>query len=349
MKASYKKHILQFTFEAGTSRGTLTKKTSFFLILRDKHNLGVGEVSIIPNLSLDSDEKALEKKLQELVSLLNNGYQINDAFLNGYPALQFGWEQAKKSLEGETPFHIFPGTPFFKEQQPIPINGLIWMGDKDFQSKQIKKKLAEGFSCLKLKIGALDFEKELSLLKAIRKRFGKDDLELRVDANGAFSPESALDKLDQLSRFHLHSIEQPIQQGQWENMRYLCEKTPIPIALDEELIGIPTAQKESLLASTKPHYIILKPSLLGGFAMAEEWIKLAEKKKIGWWATSALESNVGLNAIAQWTAHQKVSVPQGLGTGGLYSNNIPSPLHVENGGIYYLPDKKRWETKLLFS
>ncbi|WP_455168946.1 o-succinylbenzoate synthase, partial [Aegicerativicinus sediminis] len=217
------------------------------------------------------------------------------------------------------------------------INGLIWMGDKDFMRKQIESKIEEGFRCLKLKIGAIDFEAELSLLRMIRSHFSKDDLEIRVDANGAFHSNEALDKLGKLSRFHLHSIEQPIKQGNWEAMSKLCKSTPLSIALDEELIGIESKDKYDLINAIQPQYIILKPTLVGGYKSSEEWIALAESKDVGWWITSALESNVGLNAIAQWTYKLNTTMPQGLGTGGLFTNNFSCPLMVKNATLHYEP------------
>ena len=223
-----------------------------------------------------------------------------------------------------------------ESNKAIAINGLIWMGDREFMKDQIKEKIAQGFRCLKMKIGAIDFESEIELLATIRKEFSIKDIELRVDANGAFIASEALEKLKVLSNYDLHSIEQPIKQGQYHEMASLCEQTPLPIALDEELIGvIDVTKKEELLHIINPQYIILKPSLIGGFKGSSEWIDIANKSGIGWWVTSALESNIGLNAIAQWTATLKSSMPQGLGTGGLFTNNFESPLEVNNGGLYY--------------
>jgi L-alanine-DL-glutamate epimerase-like enolase superfamily enzyme len=244
-------------------------------------------------------------------------------------------------LQADSPFLLYP-SDFTKSISPIPINGLVWMGKFDFMQAQIEEKLTQGFRCVKLKIGALDFSKELLLLEQIRKHFTAQQIEIRVDANGAFSSESALDKLKILTQFELHSIEQPIAAGQHEQMRVLCEQSPLSIALDEELIGVSSMQKEALLDKIRPQYIILKPSLLGGFAASLEWIQLAEARQIGWWVTSALESNIGLNAIAQWTATLTTDRPQGLGTGGLYTNNIPSPLVVENGYLRY-DSRQQWQ------
>lgn len=259
------------------------------------------------------------------------------------PALKFGLETALLDLHQQAEVLLYQ-TPFSKGQEGIVINGLIWMGERQFMFDQIKSKIDLGFRCIKMKIGAIDFAEEISLLKYIRSQFSKDDIELRVDANGAFSPESALDKLNQLSDYDLHSIEQPIKQGQFDEMARLCEITPLAIALDEELIGVTLfSQKERLLSQIKPQYIILKPSLVGGLKASDEWINIAESIKIGWWATSALESNVGLNAIAQWVSNKHIKMPQGLGTGQLFTNNINSPLYVKGEMLHYDPSKS-WQT-----
>ena len=221
------------------------------------------------------------------------------------------------------------------------------MGDKSFMKEQIAQKLSEGFSCIKMKIGAIDFKTEIDLLQNIRSEFSASEIELRVDANGAFTPNDALEKLQLLSELELHSIEQPIKQGQWQEMAALCEQTPLPIALDEELIGVfSLSEKQKLLETIQPQYIILKPSLIGGFKGSDEWISLAQKQNIGWWITSALESNVGLNAISQYTFTKNVKLPQGLGTGSLYTNNISSPLRISNGTLLY-DTNLSWETNLI--
>jgi o-succinylbenzoate synthase len=252
-----------------------------------------------------------------------------------FPSIQFGVEMVFESLASSNPFLLFP-SEFTEGKKTISINGLIWMGEPQFMKQQIEEKLAQGFNCIKLKIGAIDFQKELDLLHYIRANFDEKSIEIRVDANGAFNKMEALNKLNQLSGFELHSIEQPISVKQYDSMAELCRKTPIPIALDEELIGVFNySEKEALLQKIKPQFIILKPSFIGGFKGTKEWIDLAEKYQIGWWITSALESNIGLNAIAQWTFLQNNSMPQGLGTGGLYTNNFDCPLEVKNGQLQY--------------
>ena len=255
----------------------------------------------------------------------------------GFPAVKFGYETALKGLDSNSPVLLFP-SDFTNGKIGIPINGLIWMGTKEFMLQQVAQKIDAGFTCLKLKIGAIDFESELEILSSIRELYSAEKLEIRVDANGAFTPENAKRKLEILASFNLHSIEQPIQPGQTEEMQKLCAETPLPIALDEELIGIANrSEKIKLLEQIQPQYIILKPTLLGGIKASEEWISLAKERNIGWWITSALESNIGLNAIAQWTATLDTKNFQGLGTGGLFTNNIESPLYVSEGFLWHEP------------
>jgi len=334
MKASYKKYILDFKRPSGTSRGVLTQKTAYFLILKDGNSQGIGECGLLKGLSID-DVPDYEEKLQWACDNIHFGVDTLWEDLKNYPSIQFGIEQAFLSLQSERPYTLYPSN-FTKKEAPIPINGLIWMGEESFMHEQIQHKLADGFSCIKMKIGAIDFEREYRLLQSIRQKYSPEKITLRVDANGAFSTEEAMQKLELLSQLKLHSIEQPIRQGNWNEMKTLCAKTPLPIALDEELIGIfDVAEKEKLLQTIQPQYIILKPSLLGGFRGSQEWIALANKYNIGWWVTSALESNIGLNAIAQWTYTLNSDLLQGLGTGGLYTNNFESPLTVENGTLHY--------------
>jgi len=345
MKASYKQHILQFKRPSGTSRGVLLEKETWFIILEEGGRYGIGECGLLRGLSID-DTPEYEARLKQVCDALNQGHLKLEMDLRDFPSIRFGLEQAKLSLAADDPMELFP-SDFLKHADPISINGLIWMGKPEFMLAQLEEKLKEGFQCIKMKIGAIAFEKEREILESIRNRFDKDTIELRVDANGAFSPEEALDKLNTLAKYHIHSIEQPIRQGQWMAMRQLCEKTPIPIALDEELIGVHDMDnKAELLETIKPQYIILKPSLLGGFQASKEWITLAEQQGIDWWATSALESNIGLNAIAQWTYTLKNPMPQGLGTGGLYTNNFDSPLEIVNGHLRYNRDKE-WSQNLI--
>lgn len=345
MKADFKKYDLNFKRPSGTSRGVLTTKETWFLKLEENGNTGYGECGILRGLSVD-DRPDYKEKLEWLCKNINRDKVDLLEQLTEFPSIQFGLETALQSLRQPNPFELFP-SKFTEGKGKIAINGLIWMGEKEFMKKQINEKLDQGFSCIKLKIGAIDFEKELALLEFIRKEFPAEDLELRVDANGAFSPSEALSKLKTLSRFDLHSIEQPIKQGQPTEMAKLCEKTPLPIALDEELIGVfSVTKKRELLQTINPQYIILKPSLIGGFSGMQEWIDLAEANKAGWWITSALESNIGLNAIAQWTFLKQSELPQGLGTGSLYTNNIESPLVVKGENLTYDPALK-WGVDLL--
>ncbi|XLS27588.1 o-succinylbenzoate synthase [Flavobacteriaceae bacterium M23B6Z8] len=345
MKATYSKYILDFKRPSGTSRGILTKKETWFIFISDGARTGVGECGILRGLSVD-DREDYEEKLKFTCENIAKGrsWLLND--LKEFPSIQFGIEQAFSSLESSHPFLLFPSA-FTRGESAIKINGLIWMGDPEFMQAQIEEKLREGYDCIKMKIGAIQFEEEIKLLTFLRKRFPADQIEIRVDANGAFKPTEALHKLKILSTLDLHSIEQPIRQGQIALMRELCKSTPLPIALDEELIGVfDVTKKEQLLQMIKPHYIILKPSLVGGFKGTDEWIQIAESLGIDWWITSALESNVGLNAIAQYTFKKGIHLPQGLGTGSLYTNNFESPLLVSGGYLSYQTDKK-WNFNLI--
>lgn len=347
LKAIFKKYILQFKIPGGTSRGVLHTKETCFLKVSDSQNIGIGECAVFKGLSAD-DRPDYEEKLTWLCANMHKNKQVLLDELIEFPSIQFGLEQALLSLKSKDNFELFPSN-FTSGKEAIPINGLIWMGEKQFMLNQIKQKLESGFHVIKLKIGAIDFNTELGLLKYIRRDFSAKDIEIRVDANGAFKPEEALEKLKILSDFDLHSIEQPIKAGQWDAMAELCEQTPLPIALDEELIGIfNRLGKEKMLQLIKPQFIILKPSLIGGFFGSSEWINIAKNNNIKWWITSALESNIGLNAIAQYTYTLQNKMPQGLGTGGLFTNNFTSPLKVKNGALYYKSHgKNTWNTSIL--
>jgi len=344
MKATYKKYTLHFNRPSGTSRGVMTEKETWFLLLEENGKTGIGECGLLRGLSID-DRSDYEEKLQWVCENIHLGKDKLWQELIEFPSIQFGIEMAFLSLQSKFPFEIFPST-FTQGKDNMLINGLVWMGEESFMKTQIEEKLAQGFSCIKLKIGAIDFEKELGLLRFIRQNFDPKTIEIRVDANGAFNSNEALDKLNQLSEFELHSIEQPIQKNHTDMMSELCKTTPIPIALDEELIGVFAYEdKAKLLDAIKPQYIILKPSFIGGFKGTLEWIALAEKRNIGWWITSALESNIGLNAIAQFTYTLNNTMPQGLGTGGLYTNNFDCPLEIKNGQLFYVKERN-WEFKL---
>jgi len=334
IKATYKKYILNFKNPSGTSRGVLRTKETWFIILEENNKIGIGETGLFRGLSID-DVPNYEEKLLWVCKNIHLGLDKLLSEVNNFPSIQFGLEQAFLSLKSDDKFELFP-SEFTKGNKAININGLIWMGEKQFMKDQIKEKLKTGFSCIKMKIGAIDFDAEIELLKSIRKEFTAQEIELRVDANGAFNPKNALEKLKRLSELEIHSIEQPIKQGQVQEMAALCAKTPLPIALDEELIGVfKSEEKQNLIETIKPQFIILKPSLVGGFAGSKEWINFATNNDADWWITSALESNIGLNAIAQFTFTLQNKLPQGLGTGGLFTNNFESPLQVENGELYY--------------
>ena len=322
--AKYKKYNLQFRNPAITSRATMLEKETYFIKIWDETNpniYGIGECAIFRGLSADDDVN-YEAHLKRICDNIN---QISPKEIE-QSSIRFGVETALNDLANNGQRIIF-NSNWLDGYNPIPINGLVWMGNQSEMLNRIIEKIEAGFSCIKLKIGGIDFNKEIKLLRFIRGNFSADDLQIRLDANGSFAPENALEYLDKLSKYSIHSIEQPIKQGQWSAMAEICQKSPIPIALDEELIGINEfSLKDKMLSTIKPHYIILKPSLCGGFLGSNEWIELANKHSIGWWITSALESNIGLNAIAQWVVTLNTKMPQGLGTGNLYINNIPSPI-----------------------
>jgi o-succinylbenzoate synthase len=344
MTATYHKYLLNFKNPSGTSRGILHEKETWFIVLEQDGKKGVGECGLLRGLSID-DRDDYEQKLAWVCDNISLGEnQLWEALLE-FPSIQFGVEMAFLSLASENPFVLFP-SEFTNGQKSILINGLVWMGAEQFMKQQIEEKLAEGFTCIKLKIGAIDFDQELQLLRYIRQNFDANTIEIRVDANGGFDATKALDKIKQLTGFEIHSIEQPIRKNQHDSMSVLCKTAKIPIALDEELIGVFSIEdKEALLLKIMPQYIVLKPSFVGGFRGTLEWISLAKKHRIGWWITSALESNIGLNAIAQWTFFQQNLMPQGLGTGALYTNNFDCPLQVSEGQLWYRKDQK-WDCNL---
>ena len=346
MKVSIIPKTLHFKQPAGTSRGVYTTRNVWYIVITDQENpkhFGVGECAPLPALSCDDVPEYLDiltktsRRLEENMKTNFENALTSLEELEAYPSIRFGVETALAHYQARS--LQFWHTPFSKGKEGIPINGLIWMGNFDEMYQRIEEKMQQGFRCIKLKIGAIDFEKELELLAHIRKHFTSEQIELRVDANGAFSPTDALDKLKRLSEYQLHSIEQPIRAGQWQEMAELCKNTPLPIALDEELIGINNRQQKiELLDTIQPQYIILKPSLHGGIGGSEEWIELAAERGIGSWITSALESNIGLNAIAQWTATLMPTLPQGLGTGMLFTDNIDYPLHIEGDCLWFDPN-----------
>lgn len=346
MHIEIEKYRLDFKFQAGTSRGVMTKKDSWFIKVRNQENsdvFGIGECGPLSGLSPDLShdlEDALHQCVQKVGGFGNpDEIKLEEIIPNHFPALKFALETAFLDLKMGGRRILFENE-FTGSEQPIPINGLVWMGDRELMLRRIKEKIDEGFDCIKIKIGAINFDDELNLLKYIRSNFSQEQITIRLDANGAFDKKEVFTKLDQLSKYAIHSIEQPIQAGDWKAMSKVCQESPIPIALDEELIGVnDSLLKAQLMHEIKPDFIILKPTLLGGFGESAEWIDLAESNKIGWWMTSALESNVGLNAIAQFTAKYKITLPQGLGTGQLFHNNISSPLVMENGKLYYKKDQ----------
>lgn len=333
MKTEIIPYRLHFKRPAGTSRGTITSREVWFLTLEEKGNIGIGECAPIAGLSAETPDEA-RASLQHFVQAPDN---IDPS--NAPSSVRFAIEMARRDLEtgGE---QIWFDSDFTRGQRGMLINGLVWLGEREFMHSQIEEKLAQGCRCIKLKIGALDFDSELALLKAIRNRYSADEVTLRVDANGAFAPEIAESRLAKLAELNIHSIEQPIAAGNWHEMTRLCALGILSIALDEELIGVDDVQaKVDLLDTIKPQYLVLKPSLHGGFSGCEQWIRLAKERRIGWWVTSYLESNVGLNALSQWVAKLNNSLHHGLGTGQLYTNNIASPLAVRGERLFYQPGK----------
>ncbi len=329
-------HTLKFKFDARTSRGPMTDRQVWYLIIEEEGFIGIGEAAPIPGLS--ADHIALwEAKLQWLKDHINDDEKRIKSALKHFPALYFGYEMAMKSIDCEHPMMLYPSV-FTSGRAGIPINGLVWMNEAQHMQSQIDRLIDEGFTILKMKVGGIDWAEELKLIKELRKKLDSTEIQLRLDANGAWTPKEAREKLNRLSEFEIHSIEQPIKPGQWEEMASICAESPIPIALDEELIGITELKmKKELINIITPDYLIIKPTLLGGFKASEEWIKLAKSNGIDWWVTSSLESNVGLNAISQWVVTQLPNMPQGLGTGGLFENNIPSPLQVRKGKLLIHP------------
>ena len=312
---------LHFKRPAGTSRGVYTTRRIHLVHLSDPNEpgrVGIGECAPLPQLSRD-DLPDYEERLAEACARLAESGELDVEALRPYPSILFGLETALAHFHtGSLAFH---DTPFSRGEVGIPINGLIWMGDYQMMLEQIERKIETGFRCVKLKIGAIGFEEEMALLRHIRAKLPAGKVELRVDANGAFTPAEAMEKLQRLAELEIHSIEQPIRAGQWEEMARLAAASPLPIALDEELIGHDTyEEKTRLLQTIRPRYIILKPSLHGGIQI-----------------TSALESNIGLNSIAQWCATLGNPLPQGLGTGALFTDNIDLPLEVRGDCLWFNP------------
>lgn len=334
LRASYCAYTLRFGFTAITSRETMTDKPTYFMRLLDDENpevVGLGECALFRGLSAD-DTPDYERRLSDFCRRINCGRDVDPM---GSSSIAFGYESALADLRNggcHKPFGDMPESP----DEGIRINGLVWMGSIELMRSRAAEKIAQGFRCLKFKIGGQRFDDELELLHRLREQWSETNLEIRLDANGAFTPVNALERLDQLAHFGIHSIEQPVRAGQWDVMAEICRRSPIPIALDEELSGC--ERRAEMLDAINPQYIILKPTLCGGFSGADRWIEEARKRGIGWWATSALESDIGLNAIARWVFAKQPAIPQGLGTGGLYTNNIGSPLRLSADRLYSDPN-----------
>jgi o-succinylbenzoate synthase len=324
------KHRLDFIKPAKTSRNTFLHRDIWVIELFDAQgNVGRGEASPLSLLSVD-DDPAYEQVLKSKLELFCANGSLEEAELNGWPSIRFGIETAMLHLKAGS--DILFNTAFTRGEHSIPINGLVWMNEAPFMLEEAFQKIATGFNVIKIKVGALDFDEECRLLEQIREKYNAFKITLRLDANGGFKADEAQEQLEELKRFEIHSIEQPIATKQWDNMAKLCKESPIPIALDEELIGVEQrTDKEKLLDYINPQYIILKPNLVGGFTQSSEWVELAQKRDVKWWATSALESNIGLNAIAQWVSQYNNPLHQGLGTGALFKNNFDSRLKLESG------------------
>ena len=336
MRFEIEERVLHFRQPAGTSRGVYLTRKIWLITLFDGEHQGVGECAPLPDLSCDAmDDAHYASILNKVCEDYCKTGEIDYDFLRDYPSMLFGLETAVLDLQNH---HLLFDTAFSRGEVGIPINGLVWMGNYEEMLSRLEEKLEKGFRCVKLKIGAIDFDKELDLVKRIRDRFSFHEVELRVDANGGFKYDEALYKLELLSQYAIHSIEQPIKQGQWAYMAELCRESPLPIALDEELIGVNDPEtKRHLLNVIKPRYIILKPSLHGGMMGCKEWISIAKEMGIGSWITSALESNIGLNAIAQFASSvygDNITMPQGLGTGQLFTDNIPMPLEIRGDKLW---------------
>ena len=353
LQAEYLKYKLNFKFKAGTSRGVLEDREIFFVRLFNPEYpdiFGLGECAPLTGLSPESIA-FLDKELPQICHNIRqmDSLEISDLqeLLTGnVPALKFAIEMAILDLKNGGERALF-SNGFYDSGRTIPINGLVWMGDRNLMLQRLKEKIEEGFNCIKIKIGAIDFQDELNLIKFIRSQYSKDVIQIRADANGAFEPDDALDYLEALSKYQLHSVEQPIKARQWKAMEKICRETPVPVALDEELIGLKSQEeKMEILDTIRPQYITLKPTLVGGLVETSSWIELAVDKGIGWWITSALESNIGLNAIAQFCAGYQLNMHQGLGTGQLFTNNIPAPLKMEGGFLSY-DTKRSWDLSLL--
>ena len=336
MRFEIEEKTLHFKQPAGTSRGVYTTRKVWLVRLSDGEREGVGECAPLPDLSCDAmDDEEYRSILNRVCEEFCQRQELDNDSWRQYPSMLFGLETAWLNMtNGDRLFD----TAFSRGEVGIPINGLVWMGSYEEMLKRMEEKLEKGFRCVKLKIGAIDFDQELDLVKRTRERFSHHEVELRLDANGAFKYEEALYKLELLSQYAIHSIEQPIKAGQWAYMAELCRESPLPIALDEELIGVNDPEmKRHMLNIIKPRYIILKPSLHGGMQGCREWIETAKDMGIGSWITSALESNIGLNAIAQFASDvygDHITMPQGLGTGQLFTDNIDMGLEIRGDRLW---------------
>lgn len=343
LKAAWSKYLLNFKQPATTSRETMTVRPTYFIKIWDDDDptrFGIGEAALFKGLSAD-DLPDYESVMEQCCRRMDDIARNLPPELDRYPSILFGLETAVADLKYSGK-GIITDCRWTDGREPILINGLVWMGNYDEMLQRVEQKLSEGFHCLKFKIGGIDFAQEAEMIRQVRKSFSKDLIEIRLDANGGFSPADAMTKLEQLAQFDIHSIEQPIRQGQWAEIAKICRESPIPVALDEELIGVAPDSREKLVETIMPAYLILKPTLCGGMRGSDHWIRIAENHGVGWWATSALESNIGLNAIGQWISCKPTEMVQGLGTGALYMNNIPSPIEQIGESLFYNADNQ-WD------
>ncbi len=337
-RAEFKKYSLDFINPMGTSRGVLRQRDIYILCISYGDVVGFGECSPLKGLSPESDPE-FENKLSQVCDSIDNGIMPADEDLLDWPSIRFAVESAFLDIERGGKQQLFD-SDFTKGVKNLPTNGLVVMESIENMYRQVVAKIDAGFRCIKIKVGALDFNAECRLISRIREQFPAGEIALRLDANGAFADEEALTKLETLAPFSIHSIEQPVKPRHWDAMAFLCRESPIPVAWDEELIGITDVdEKTALVEAFRPAFLILKPTLLGGLKACEEWIDIAGKFDVGFWVTSALESNIGLNIISQWAATLDVSIPQGLGTGQLFTRNFQSPLSLQNGYLHYSPEK----------
>jgi len=347
MYIQVEKHTLRFIKPAKTSRGEYIEKTAYLLWIVTETFKVCGEASPLSDLSVDGkvDFSNIVQPYENQFLTFEDLHNLLEDWMP-YPSLRFALYSAilkakfqanRIAIQQPTKSQVWIENEFTHGKEGMKINGLVWMNSIDAMYEEAIHKINAGFTCIKLKVGALDFDAECRLIEKIRKQFSPFKVEIRLDANGGFKNGDALFQLEDLKRFNIHSIEQPIQANQPDLMQEICAKSPIHIALDEELIGIDVNNSLNLMKKIKPKYIILKPTLLGGFDFCDIWIQHAVSQNVGWWSTSALEGNIGLADIAQWVSAYKPTMPQGLGTGSLFVKNFDPHTKVVGETMFFLP------------